>query len=111
MPPLLHRLNKKCFGESQELCMSHRIFCPTSLDNSLTEVVDKNLNFLSAEYSNLVEKFNNKNLFICGENYSSHQAWMEGALQTADLVVSRLKKLGKSSKNKKTNNTTRKRNW
>ena len=32
----------------------------SSLDNSLTEVVDKNLNFLSAEYSNLVEKFNNK---------------------------------------------------
>lgn len=50
----------------------------------------------------IAQPFKNKNLFICGENYSSHQAWMEGALQTADLVISRLKKLDKSSKNKKT---------
>ena len=36
----------------------------SSLDNSLTEVVDKNLNFLTDEYSNLLEKVNNKiNIF------------------------------------------------
>ena len=31
-----------------------------SLNNSLTEVVDKNLNFLSNDYSDQLEKFNNK---------------------------------------------------
>ncbi len=31
-----------------------------SLNSSLTEVVDKNLNFLSKDYSNQLEKFNNK---------------------------------------------------
>ena len=36
----------------------------SSLNNSLTEVVDKNLNFLSNEYYNLLDKFNNKiNIF------------------------------------------------
>ena len=28
-----------------------------------------------------------KNLYICGENYSSHQAWVEGALETSDMVL------------------------
>ena len=32
----------------------------SNLNNSLTEVVNKNLNFLSNEYSDLLEKFNNK---------------------------------------------------
>lgn len=31
-------------------------------------------------------------LYICGENFSSHQAWMEGALQTSELVVNELDK-------------------
>ena len=32
----------------------------SSLNNSLTEVVDKNLNFLSKEYSEQLNKFNHK---------------------------------------------------
>jgi cytochrome b involved in lipid metabolism len=31
-----------------------------------------------------------KNLYICGENYSSHQAWVEGALETADMVLDKI---------------------
>lgn len=36
----------------------------------------------------------NKNipLFICGENYSETQGWMEGALETSNIVVIKLKK-------------------
>ena len=30
------------------------------------------------------------NLYICGENYSSHQAWVEGALETADMVLDKI---------------------
>jgi len=33
---------------------------------------------------------NEEEIFICGENYSSHQAWVEGALETADMVLSKL---------------------
>jgi cytochrome b involved in lipid metabolism/predicted NAD/FAD-dependent oxidoreductase len=33
----------------------------------------------------------NTNLYICGENYSSHQAWVEGALETADMVLDKVK--------------------
>ena len=42
---------------------------------------------------------NEEEIFICGENYSSHQAWVEGALETADMVLSKLlsKLLGNSS--------------
>jgi len=29
-------------------------------------------------------------LYICGENYSSHQAWVEGSLETADMVLAKL---------------------
>ena len=28
-------------------------------------------------------------VYICGEAYSTHQGWVEGALQTADMVLSR----------------------
>lgn len=38
----------------------------------------------------IVKPFNDKNIFICGENYSNHQAWMEGALQTSDLVLKKI---------------------
>jgi protoporphyrinogen oxidase/cytochrome b involved in lipid metabolism len=31
-----------------------------------------------------------KNLYICGENYSSHQAWVEGALETSDMVLDKI---------------------
>ena len=32
----------------------------------------------------------NTNLYICGENYSSHQAWVEGSLETADMVLDKI---------------------
>ena len=36
--------------------------------------------------------FDSMNLFICGEHYSStHQQWMEGALETAHQVLGRIK--------------------
>jgi hypothetical protein len=38
----------------------------------------------------IVQPFNNKNIFICGENYSEHQAWIEGALQTSNMVLKKL---------------------
>lgn len=28
-----------------------------------------------------------QNIYVCGENFSNHQAWMEGALQTSELVI------------------------
>ena len=28
-----------------------------------------------------------ENVFICGDSFSSHQAWMEGALETSELVI------------------------
>lgn len=31
-----------------------------------------------------------ENMYICGENYSSHQAWVEGALETADMVLQKI---------------------
>ena len=41
----------------------------------------------------IVEPFGkDERLYICGENFSNHQAWMEGALQTSELVVSELNK-------------------
>jgi len=40
----------------------------------------------------LVKPFVDESLYICGENYSSHQAWMEGSLETSDLVLNRILK-------------------
>lgn len=34
--------------------------------------------------------FSNENIFIANENFSSHQAWVEGSLESADLVLSML---------------------
>jgi protoporphyrinogen oxidase/cytochrome b involved in lipid metabolism len=46
-----------------------------------------------------------KNLYICGENYSSHQAWVEGALETSDMVLDKIYKyshlFNKSNKSNK----------
>lgn len=47
----------------------------------------------------------NTHLYICGENYSSHQAWVEGALETADMVLDKMKKIHRNThthKKKKT---------
>jgi len=49
-----------------------------------------------------------RNLYICGENYSSHQAWVEGSLETSDMVLNKIYKYDHLAKqvykrNKKTN--------
>jgi hypothetical protein len=31
-----------------------------------------------------------EDIYICGENYSSHQAWVEGSLETVDIMMQRL---------------------
>lgn len=50
---------------------------------------------IGSESSKLIHKIikplNKENIFICGENYSNHQAWIEGALQTSDLVLKKIK--------------------
>jgi protoporphyrinogen oxidase/cytochrome b involved in lipid metabolism len=38
----------------------------------------------------ITKPIDNENLYICGENYSSHQAWVEGSLETSNLVLSKL---------------------
>ena len=38
----------------------------------------------------MIQPLENENLYICGENYSNHQAWVEGALETSNLVLAKL---------------------
>jgi monoamine oxidase len=38
----------------------------------------------------IVKPFDERNFFICGEAYSDAQGWVEGALQTADMVLEKL---------------------
>jgi monoamine oxidase len=38
----------------------------------------------------IIKPWNNKDIYICGENYSSHQAWVEGSLETSDIVLNHL---------------------
>jgi len=41
------------------------------------------------------------NFYICGENYSKYQAWCEGALQSSESVLNKLKcELNKNIKTK-----------
>ena len=40
----------------------------------------------------IIEPIKNEPLYICGENFSNHQAWMEGALQTSEMVVTNITK-------------------
>ena len=35
----------------------------------------------------IVKPFDDRQFFICGEVYSDAQGWVEGALQTADMVL------------------------
>ena len=51
----------------------------------------------------LIKPFIKKQIYICGEQYSSHQAWVEGSLETADMVLDKLKL--QNSKHKKTTTT------
>ena len=32
-----------------------------------------------------------KNVFVCGEAFSKKQAWVEGALETSELVLKKIK--------------------
>tara|TARA_B100000900_G_scaffold413449_1_gene437472 strand:+ start:108 stop:1538 length:1431 start_codon:yes stop_codon:yes gene_type:complete len=71
---------------------------------------DVNSDFLSSKIINLMPNF-----YICGENYSTYQAWCEGALMTSREVVNAIKcKLGNKSlvntnkiRKKNRNNKTR----
>lgn len=38
----------------------------------------------------LIKPLKSKNLYICGEAYSSRQAWIEGSLETADKVIEKI---------------------
>ena len=38
----------------------------------------------------IVKPFNSKELYIVGESYSSHQSWIEGALETSDLAINKI---------------------
>ena len=38
----------------------------------------------------MLQPIEEENLYICGENYSSHQAWCEGSLETSELVLEKL---------------------
>ena len=38
----------------------------------------------------MIKPIEGENIFICGENYSSHQAWVEGSLETSELVLEKL---------------------
>jgi cytochrome b involved in lipid metabolism len=51
----------------------------------------------------IIQPINNEPLYICGENYSSHQAWVEGSLETSILVLSKLG-IDITYKNKNNNN-------
>jgi hypothetical protein len=62
--------------------------------------------YISQKILNLMPNF-----YICGENYSEYQAWCEGALQTSENVLNKLKcELNKTNFNKtqKMQKTTKK---
>ena len=40
----------------------------------------------------MLKPVKNKEIYICGEAYSLHQAWIEGSLQTADEVFKMINK-------------------
>jgi predicted NAD/FAD-dependent oxidoreductase len=48
----------------------------------------------------IIKPLKNDDIFICGENYSTHQAWVEGALETSNMVLDKL--LTKKSTKKST---------
>jgi len=51
---------------------------------------------------NIMQPFgNSENIYICGENYSSHQAWVEGSLETADMVIDIISKNDKNNRQHK----------
>ena len=57
-------------------------------------------------FKKMIQPFK-QNLYICGENYSRNQGWMEGSLETSNLVINKILKtnpnkikLTKTKKNK-----------
>ena len=38
----------------------------------------------------IIQPYNNINLYICGENYSQTQGWIEGALETSLIIIKKL---------------------
>jgi len=40
----------------------------------------------------ITQPINNLHLYICGEAYSDYQGWVEGALQTADIMLGKIMK-------------------
>jgi protoporphyrinogen oxidase/cytochrome b involved in lipid metabolism len=38
----------------------------------------------------IIQPLTSESIYICNENYSNHQAWVEGSLETADLVLDKL---------------------
>jgi hypothetical protein len=49
----------------------------------------------------IIKPFKNEEIYICGEQFSRHQAWVEGALETSDMVLAKMhdgKALGKASR-------------
>jgi cytochrome b involved in lipid metabolism/monoamine oxidase len=58
----------------------------------------KGVNF--KEISNKIIKPFNYPLYICGENYSLHQGWIEGALDTSLKVVKKMTKVKRTKKQK-----------
>ena len=43
--------------------------------------------------NSIIKPYDNINLFICGENYSETQGWIEGALETSEIVCNKIKNL------------------
>ena len=54
---------------------------------------NKDSNIIS---NKIIHPINDINLFICGENYSETQGWIEGALETSFKVVNQINKLIKN---------------
>ena len=50
----------------------------------------------------VIKPFDKDDVYFCGENFSNQQAWMEGALFTANKVINLLIKKGKSKTKKNT---------
>ena len=44
-------------------------------------------------HKKILKPFKNKNIYICGSNYSLNQAWSEGALDTSNKVFKMIKKM------------------
>jgi monoamine oxidase len=51
---------------------------------------NKDSNIIS---NKIIHPYDNINLFICGENYSETQGWIEGALETSFIVINKINKI------------------